>query len=213
MAGAKREFHHPVFARLYTKLAKAMEPGQREHRGALLAGLEGFVVEVGAGSGMNFSHYPEKVERVLALEPEPYLRHEAERCAQAWGEKITVLDASAYDIPAEAASADAVVFSLVLCSVGDQKRALSEAKRVLKPGGLLCIYEHVAAKDSSRRRYQDRVDYPWSKIAGGCHCNRETELALSEAGFDVSALEAFNFRGTPRLVPVEPHVLGQLKLR
>ncbi|MCX6513039.1 MAG: class I SAM-dependent methyltransferase [Actinobacteria bacterium] len=204
MARAKREFHHPVFARLYTKLAKAMEPGQREHRGALLAGLEGFVVEVGAGSGMNFSHYPESVARVLAIEPEPYLRH---------GEKITVLDASAYAIPAETASADAVVFSLVLCSVGDQGRALVEAKRVLKPGGLLCVYEHVAASGPSRRRYQDRLDFPWSKIAGGCHCNRETEAALRGAGFDVSELKAFDFRGTPRLVPVEPHVLGQLTLR
>jgi ubiquinone/menaquinone biosynthesis C-methylase UbiE len=96
---------------------KLEEHGQREHRQQLLAGLSGRVIEVGAGNGLNFPHYPETVSEVVAVEPEPYLRKRAAEAAAEASVKIEIVDGTADDLPAEDASFDAAVASLVLCSV------------------------------------------------------------------------------------------------
>src|SRR5690606_4094190 len=135
--------HHPVFARWYAAAAPGMERLLAQYRRALLAGLSGRVIEVGAGTGANFAHYPATVTEVVAVDPEPYLRSRAVREAARAPVRVTVVDGTAERLPAGDRSFQAGVVSLVLCSVPDEERALSELARVLVPGGELRFFEHV----------------------------------------------------------------------
>ena len=120
--------------------------GADEHRRKLLEGLAGQVIEVGAGQGTNFPYYPSSVERVVATEPEDYLRHRAEQAATSAPIPVSVVAGTAEDLPGEEGSFDAGVVSLVLFTVPDQERALGELFRVIRPGGALRFYEHVISR-------------------------------------------------------------------
>jgi SAM-dependent methyltransferase len=117
---------HPIFARVYERLSRLMERDIGKHRDELLAGLSGRVLEIGAGNGMNFPHYPSTVDEVVALEPEPHLREKARQAAADAPVRVSVGDAAAYPLPLDEASIDAAVASLVLCTVPDQASALAE---------------------------------------------------------------------------------------
>ncbi len=205
------DVHHPLFARLYRRLAANGEKlGLRELRIQLLSGLVGTVVEVGAGDGANFRHYPETVTDVVALEPEPYLRGHAETAARSAPVPIGVVDGVADDLPLPDGSVDAVVFCLVLCSVPDQHAALTEARRVLRPGGELRFLEHVRVpRPGAGQRIQiflDRFAWPW--LFGGCHCGRDTVSAIGGTGFTITELERSLFPAGTH-TPVSPHVRGR----
>lgn len=183
--------------------------GVAEHRGRLLAGLVGRVVEVGAGNGLNFSHYPDTVTEVIAVEPEPYLRAQAQLAAQNAPVKVTVVDGDAERLPIGDASVDAAVTSLVLCSVGDPTAALTEIRRVLRPGGELRFYEHVLADNARMARLQRLVDPIWSRFAGGCRLNRNTLAAVQAAGLIVDECEQFLFEPCLLAKLAAPHILGR----
>jgi ubiquinone/menaquinone biosynthesis C-methylase UbiE len=200
--------HHPFFARLYPVLSAAMERrGLAEHRRTLLAGLAGTVIEVGAGNGLNFRHYPTTVTRVLAVEPEPRLRGLAHAAAEHASVPVEVIDGLAERLPAETGSADAVVVSLVLCSVGDQVAALRECHRVLKPGGQLRFLEHVRADTRGVARVQRILDATcWPRLAGGCHTGRDTAALIERCGFTIDRLDRFLFPDVR--LPTSTHILG-----
>lgn len=200
---------HPIFARVYARCSGAMEKaGIAEKRVKLLAGVRGTVLEVGAGNGLNFPHYPAGVDSVLAVEPDPYLRRQAVANAGGAGVPIEVVDGTAESIPARDASLDAVVLSLVLCSV-DQPAALREVRRVLKPGGTVHFLEHVRAATPGLDRVQRVVDATvWPRLFGGCHTNRDTVASLSEAGFTVVQLDRFSLPESGLQSPASPCVLG-----
>lgn len=185
--------HHPLFARLYSRfVVPAMaKRGAQDLRRRTLAGLKGTVVEVGAGDGANFSLYPDEVERIVAVEPEPYLRERASGHAD---ERVELRDAVAEHLPLGDGEADAVVFTLVLCTV-DQEAALAEARRVLRPGGELRFLEHVRAhQPGAARTLQRALDATvWPHLFGGCHVSRDTAGAIELAGFDITEIERFNF--------------------
>ena len=203
------EVRHPIFARLYALLAgQAEKQGAADHRRELLAGLSGRVVEVGAGNGLNFEHYPPEVTEVLAVEPEAYLRGKAEEAAGGASVPVRVVDGLADDIPAEDASFDAGVASLVLCSVPDQANALAELRRVIKPGGELRFYEHVLANDPKLARLQQRIAPVWRALGGGCNVNRDTGSAIERAGFEMERCRRFPFKPGPICAPVAPHIIG-----
>jgi ubiquinone/menaquinone biosynthesis C-methylase UbiE len=187
--------HHPLFARVYSRFApREDERGQAENRTELLAGLSGRVVEVGAGTGLNFARYPDTVTEVVAVEPEPYLRAKAEEAAGEAKVPVRVVDGLADALPLADASVDAGVVSLVLCSVPDQAAALAELRRVIRPGGELRFYEHVVSNRGSRRRFQRAMDATvWPRIAGGCHMTRDTRAAIDAAGFIVQRSRRFQF--------------------
>ena len=201
--------HHPVFARLYLRTLKRRAGGaEDDYRRELLAGLTGQVIEVGAGSGVNFSLYPDTVDHVLAVEPEPLLRAEATRSAARAAVPVTVVDGVAGQLPAGEQSQDAAVASLVLCSVPDPRRALAELARVLRLHGELRFYEHVIGANpavASAQRVADRLF--WPRVAGGCHLSRDTSVELERAGFALERCRRFTFSpGAP--VPPIPHILG-----
>jgi ubiquinone/menaquinone biosynthesis C-methylase UbiE len=199
---------HPVFARAFHRLSRLMERDVGERRTELLAGLEGRVVEVGAGNGMNFGRYPASVQEVVALEPEPYLRTKAEAAALAAPVRISVRDGVADPLPLDDASFDAAVASLVLCTVPDLPRALRELRRVLKPGGELRFLEHVRSDQPAKARIQHLLDRSgiWPLLAGGCHCSRVTLQALTTSGFEIERVGSFNLG--PSWLFTNPHVFG-----
>lgn len=210
-AGIER-IRHPVFARIYQRVsAEAEAAGAAEHRTRLLAGLTGRVVEVGAGNGMNFSHYPDTVTEVIAVEPEPYLRARAEASARDAIVPVRVVDGTATRLPLADASVEAGVASLVLCSVPDQAAALAELRRVIRPGGALRFYEHVAAADVAAARWQRRVDPLWTRVAGGCHLTRDTERAIRDAGFEIEELDRILFQPCWMAKLTATHIIGRAR--
>jgi SAM-dependent methyltransferase len=198
--------HHPLFARVYARVGHLMDAEIGDHRRRLLAGLTGRVLEVGAGNGLNFPHYPATVTGVLAIEPEPYLRRLALATARQAPVPIRVVDGAAEALPAPNGVFDVVVASLVLCTVTDLDQALAETRRVLRPGGRLRFYEHVRATDPRLAHWQDRLERPWGWLVGGCHPNRDTVAAIAAAGLQVVQLDRFDLQAMPPLA--RPHVLG-----
>ncbi|MGK5530684.1 class I SAM-dependent methyltransferase [Streptomyces sp. URMC 129] len=199
---------HPLFARLYARAGPLVDRrGLAARRAALLAGLSGRVIEIGAGDGRNFAHYPAGVTGVLAIEPEPLLRRLARLRAATAPVPVEVVDGLARRLPAGDASFDAAVACLVLCSVDDPGAALGEAYRVLRPGGELRYLEHVRAPSPGLRLVQRALDATvWPRLMGGCHTGRDTPAALRRAGFAVPEPVRFRFPALP--TPVSFHVLG-----
>jgi ubiquinone/menaquinone biosynthesis C-methylase UbiE len=204
---------HPVFARLYARFSPGVErKGGAEHRDELLAGTAGRVIEVGAGNGSNFAHYPAAVSEVVAVEPEPYLRERATEAAAGAPVPVRVVDGAADALPAEDGAFDAAVASLVLCSVPDQAAALAEIRRVLRPGGELRFYEHVVSDTPRTARLQRRADDwgLWPRLFGGCHGSRDTVAAIEAAGFRIARCRRFPFAPGPVSLP---HVIGLARPR
>ena len=204
------DINHPFFVRLYRRNRRmAVARGETEHRRRVLAGLAGRVVEPGAGDGANFALYPADVTEVVAVEPEPRLRAQAAKVARATSVPVRVEPGTAEGLPLEDGSMDAVVASLVLCTVPDQRAALAEARRVLRPGGELRFYEHVQAHGQPLKTILAAADRSrlWPALGGGCHPARRTLEAISAAGFVVERCERFGFSPSP-LIPTIPHILG-----
>lgn len=168
---------HRMFAALYDRMTAPVERdvwGPRRER--LLAGLTGDVLDVGAGTGANLPYLTE-AKRVTAVEPDAAMRRKLTAKAARAAVRVTVSDAGAEALPCSDASVDAVVFTLVLCSVADPDRALSEARRVLKPGGRLVVLEHVRGT-GKLARWQDHLVPLWRRMNAGCHPNRDTRAAV-----------------------------------
>ena len=206
----KQRNRHPVFARYYVWASRAMDTGGlTAHRQRALAGLAGTVIEVGAGNGLNFAHYPAEVTQVLAVEPEPHLRQIAAQEAGRAKVPVEVRDGLAERLPAADAEFDAAVASMVLCSVPDQEAVLREMHRLVRPGGQLRFLEHVRAGTPGLRRAQRLVDATlWPVLCGGCHTGRDTLSAIAGAGFTIDRVEEFRFPPTRWSTPASPHVFG-----
>jgi ubiquinone/menaquinone biosynthesis C-methylase UbiE len=203
---------HPIFARVYERMASAFETkGAAEHRDELLADLSGRVIEVGVGTGLNFGHYPSSVYEVVAVEPEPHLRQLAHAAARNVPVPVTVVDGDAEHLPSEPAAFDAGVTSLVLCSVSDQSRALAELFRVIRPGGELRFYEHVLAKNPRWATRQRRAAPVWRHLGGGCNPDRDTHTAITAAGFETEHCRELLFSPTWTAKLTAPHILGRAR--
>lgn len=207
------EVQHPLFARFFDRFSYLLERELGERRAELVSGLAGRVLEVGAGNGINFRRYPPTVREVVALEPERYMRAKAKRAAAAAPVAVTVQAGVASPLEFSDASFDAAVASLVLCSVPDQDAALSELRRVLKPGGELRFLEHVRSARPGKARVQLALDGArvWPCLAGGCHCSRDTLSTIEASGFVVRDVREIDVG--PGWALTNPHMIGVAQAR
>ncbi|WP_329201022.1 class I SAM-dependent methyltransferase [Streptomyces sp. NBC_01435] len=203
--------HHPVFARFYARMSVAAETraGLAAVRSELLADLSGRVIEIGAGNGLNFAHYPPAVSEVVAIEPERSLRQLAVRAAVRAGIPVDVVPGTAEALPVKSEAFDGAVASLVLCTVRDVERSLAELVRVLRPGGELRFFEHVRADDRAMAATQWALDRTvWPLVTGGCHTGRDTLAAIERAGFVVEAYRRVRMPEWGVRLPTSACVLG-----
>jgi ubiquinone/menaquinone biosynthesis C-methylase UbiE len=186
-----------LFAAIYDPFMRRTERAcLGEWRRELLAPLEGDVLEIGAGTGANMMWYPRTLERLVLTEMDEHmLRRLEHRRSVALPPRAEIVKASADALPFDDASFDTVVSTLVLCSVPDLDRTLTEVRRVLRPAGALVFLEHVAAEDAPRRlRWQRRMEPVWGHIAGNCHLTRMTGDAIANAGFTLERMTKESMR-------------------
>lgn len=153
----------------------------------LLSDLGGEVLEIGAGTGVNLKHYPQNISRLILCEPDPAMRKKLEmRLQNSPHHSAEINPCAAECLNVADNSIDHLVSTLVFCSVADQQRAMTEAFRVLKPGGSLVFMEHVAADRNSRLHFWQQLWQPlWRRAACNCHLTRQTGQLLEAAGFDL----------------------------
>lgn len=179
------EIDNPFFARLWTVMSGHEPEALRRLRRENLAGLLGRVLEVGAGTGTNFEFYPDTVTEVVAVEPERLLAQKAKEAAAAARVPVTV-STDAVEEFTTGEPFDAVVCSLVLCSVEHPDDVLRQLHSMLRPGGELRYLEHIAGS-GARARLQKFADATvWPRLLGNCHTHRHTEEAIVGAGFRVA---------------------------
>ncbi len=182
--------------------------GMSALRGRLVSVAEGRVLELGAGTGLNITHYPPAVGELVLSEPEPEMVARLRRRSLVSHLPTEVVQASAEDLPFDAGSFDTVVCTFMLCTVPNPTRALVEAQRVLSEGGRLLFLEHVRAQDGLQlARWQDRLERPWRAFAYGCRCNQDTVELFDRLPFRLARVEQARWRGMPALV--RPVVLGE----
>jgi ubiquinone/menaquinone biosynthesis C-methylase UbiE len=198
-----------LMAAVYDRFMKVSEEAcLGRWRADLLRDLSGEVLEVGAGTGSTLGLYPKAVTRLVMAEPDPHMRR---KLLEKRG-TIEVSDAPAEKLPFDQASFDAVVCSLVLCSVRDQAAALAEIARVLRPGGRLLFLEHVAADGKPERlKWQGRIEPVWKHLMGNCHLTRRTEAAIAAAGLDIETIQRESIRKA--LPIVRPSIRGVARKR
>src|SRR5262245_28452004 len=172
-------------------------------RESLLRQASGRTLELGAGTGHNLHVYTDAVTELVLAEPDPHmasrLRERLEEEGTAAGNP-SVIEAPAEDLPFDDGSFDTVVATLVLCTVQDPERAVSEIRRVLVEGGTFLYLEHVRSESRRLARWQDRLERPWGFVSGGCHPNRPTDQLLADAGLWIDQLDRGTLPKAPRIV-------------
>jgi len=199
--------NHGIFAAMYERLSRSgrehnfMEPLRKE----MIAQAQGIVLEIGAGTGLNFALYnPEQVERVEAVEPDSaMLRYARERLKTAQV-PITLTQAPVETLPFADETFDSAVATLVFCSVTDPMRGLNEVRRVLKPGGILLLIEHVRAQGAFAQQLQNIITPVTKRVAGNCHWNRDTERNVINADFEIESRRDAGGR-VQRMIVVKAH--------
>lgn len=196
--------------RIFARLTAVGESPQYEetvapYKRALLSDLSGTVLEIGAGTGANFAYYPRGI-RWIGIEPNLHMHPYLLRTASEYGITGEVRGEIAERLPVDDASVDAVVSTLVLCSVGDQASALREIRRVLRPGGRYVFVEHVAAPEHTRLWWLQKLIKPfWKAAADGCEPDRDTAAAVERAGFTQVDIQTFR----APLTLASPHIAGK----
>ncbi|MGV0717517.1 class I SAM-dependent methyltransferase [Mycolicibacterium sp. XJ662] len=201
---------NPFFARLWMFMSSHETEAIQRLRRENLAGLAGRVLEVGAGTGTNFEFYPDTVTEVVAVEPERRLAEQAQRAAAAAPVPVTVTaDTVEHYASTGAEPFDAVVCSLVLCSVDEPEAVLRQLHSLLRPGGELRYLEHIAGT-GARARMQKLADATlWPRLFGNCHTHRHTEQAVAGAGFQVAGARREWTLPTWAPIPVAEFALGR----
>jgi ubiquinone/menaquinone biosynthesis C-methylase UbiE len=175
--------------------ACSASPNQKQ-RQKIVPEAEGEILEVGFGSGLNVPFYDSsKVRKIWALEPSEGMRRKARQMLDGTDLDIEFIDLPGEQIPLDDNSVDTVMITYTLCTIPDTQLALTGMRRVLKPGGRLLFCEHGKAPDDNVRRWQDRLNPAWSRIAGGCQMNRDIPALLSDGGFNIKVDERMYIPG------------------
>lgn len=168
----------------------------RKQREKVVPLAEGEILEIGFGSGLNLPFYEaNKVHKIWALEPSEGMRRKARPMVEASGLDVELIDLPGEKIPLETDSVDTVLVTYSLCTIPDAITALQGMRRVLKPGGSLLFCEHGIAPDEDVRRWQNRLNPLWSRLAGGCNLNRDIPELIRTAGFELESDERMYIPG------------------
>ena len=175
-------------------------PYVTKERKKALAGVTGDVLEVGFGSGHNLPCYPGSVQRVVAVDPSTESAKLASKRIAAARFGVEYLPLEGEKIAAPDASFDSVVSTFTLCTIPDPGTALSQMRRVLKPGGRLFFVEHGRSPDPNVQRWQDRLNGFQRFTCGGCNMNRDIERLVRDAGFDFDEIDKYYLDGQPKIL-------------
>lgn len=171
-----------------------------KQREKIVPQAEGRVLEIGMGSGINIRYYnPDKVEMIWGLEPSAGMRQKAKSRVESAPFDLEWLDLPAEEIPLDDKSVDTIVLTYTLCTIPDWLSAVKQMRRVLKSSGKLLFSEHGKAPDASVKKWQDRINPLWMKIAGGCHLNRDIPELLIEGGFNIKEMDTLYVPSTPKV--------------
>jgi ubiquinone/menaquinone biosynthesis C-methylase UbiE len=164
-------------------------------RARAAAGLEGEVLEIGFGSGLNIPYYPAGLKRVRAVDPAAVGRTLAARRTRACAVPIEYVGSDAQALPVGEASLDSVLSTWTLCTIPDAARALAEITRVLRPGGAFCFVEHGLAPDARVARLQQQLTPFQRRAFGGCHLDRRIDRLVIAAGLVLTRLDTYYMKG------------------
>jgi ubiquinone/menaquinone biosynthesis C-methylase UbiE len=193
-------YRQHIFPYLLDKVSRKLDADRQR----ILPYLLGDVLELGAGTGVNFSFYSQQIRSLIALEPEPaLLRMAAQQRSSLEAEqagRFYLIQGDGHHLPLASNSLDAVLCCLVLCSVSDPQQVLLEIYRVLKPGGTLVVFEHVRSEHAVTRTFQQLFNPLWKPLACGCHLQRNTFQCIAQTGFTTEGLETYRHHALPALV-------------
>ena len=168
-------------------------------RSEIIPKATGRVLEIGIGSGLNFPYYGPSVTHVWGIDPSQELLAMVRPKISTAPCSVELLCESAEQIPLDSASADTIVLTWSLCTIPNASRALGEMRRVLRPGGAVIFAEHGLALDPGVRRWQERINPLWKRVAGGCNMDRKIDELITGAGFNIKELRTCYFPG-PRIL-------------
>ena len=180
-------------------LNKAMDTKvEREIRPRVCAGLHGLVVELGFGSGLNVPYYPTEITKVCGVEPSDVAVQLAQPRIAASPTPVEIAGPTGEHLDLPSGEFDAVLSTWTLCTIPNVEAALGEARRVLKPGGVLHFVEHGHAPDTDIARWQARLDPLEVRVMGGCHLTRRIDELIEHAGFVIEGLDTYYVKGAPK---------------
>ena len=196
-------------AKYYDATMRGMEEAcLADWRADLLSQAEGDVLEIGSGTGVNLTYFPETISHLVLTEPDRHMRTQlSENARKRYRGRFRVEAFKAERIGLPDESFDTIVSTLVLCSVDSQLATLAEIRRLLRPGGAFLFIEHVLATgDSKLMRWQRFWNRLWVLMCGNCHLTRDTEQAILEAGLEFGSIDRTRSSGGPGIV--SPSIRG-----
>ena len=174
------------------------KPFVAKYRQELLSAADGDVLEIGLGTGLNLSHYPSRVPKITAVDPNPGMHRRAERRIATSQIEVEKHVGRTEQLPFDDASFDCVVSTFTLCSVEDEHQAMSEVYRVLRPGGRFLFLEHGVSPEPDVQRWQRRLNWLQRTVGGNCHLDRQIKAIIAEQPFENVEASEFYLEQTPR---------------